>query len=120
MSNSQLIVLINQPGFPFFHVNPSPQNCTVKWSSQAAHLVNFLGTDTVAALLCTKKYYHAKMLGILRIGRQKEVPVRANCASFHRKSHAGWVGSGVFVLMIDMILFVVEFQENQNMTARYC
>lgn len=26
----------------------------------AAHLVNFLGTDTVAALLCTKKYYHAK------------------------------------------------------------
>ena len=58
--------------------------------------MNFLGTDTVAALLCTKKYYHAKMLGILRIGRQKEfqkkilgVPVRANCASFHRKSHAG-------------------------------
>lgn len=49
-----------------------PENCTVKWSSQAAHLVNFLGTDTVAALLCTKKYYHAKMLGILRIGRQKE------------------------------------------------
>ncbi|CAJ1447922.1 unnamed protein product [Effrenium voratum] len=26
----------------------------------AAHLVNFLGTDTVAALLCTKRYYHAK------------------------------------------------------------
>lgn len=26
----------------------------------AAHLVNFLGSDTVAALLCTKKYYHAK------------------------------------------------------------
>lgn len=26
----------------------------------AGHLVNFLGTDTVAALLCTKKYYHAK------------------------------------------------------------
>ena len=25
----------------------------------AAHLVNFLGTDTVAALLCTKKYYSA-------------------------------------------------------------
>ncbi|CAJ1433117.1 unnamed protein product [Effrenium voratum] len=26
----------------------------------AGHLVNFLGTDTVAALLCTKKYYHAQ------------------------------------------------------------
>lgn len=26
----------------------------------AAHLVNFMGTDTVAALLCTKRYYHAK------------------------------------------------------------
>eukprot|EP00434_Breviolum_minutum_P036778 symbB.v1.2.032601.t1/scaffold3933.1/size58575/11 len=26
----------------------------------AGHLVNFLGTDTVAALLCTKKYYNAK------------------------------------------------------------
>jgi len=26
----------------------------------AAHLVNFLGTDTVAALLCTKRYYHSK------------------------------------------------------------
>ncbi len=31
--------------------------------AQAAHLVNFMGTDTVAALLCTKKYYHAKILG---------------------------------------------------------
>jgi nicotinamide phosphoribosyltransferase len=25
----------------------------------AAHLVNFLGTDTVAALLCCRRYYHA-------------------------------------------------------------
>ena len=30
--------------------------------TEAAHLVNFMGTDTVAALLCTKRYYHAKML----------------------------------------------------------
>lgn len=36
----------------------------ISWDIEAAHLVNFLGSDTVAALLCTKKYYHAKLLGI--------------------------------------------------------